>query len=371
MVSTKRAGAAVAEAATNSAATNRRNSLIKMAKLAFCAIGIYTFFLSWSILQERLTTSKYESKTADGNGKFTFFIVLNAIQSLSSVILSSATLLIKNSFYLSSSSSSGRPKKQHKSSSSFFGPINSMILKRYAMISFAGSMASPFGYEAGKYISFITIILAKSGKLLPVALMNWVLYRRAISKKKMVVILMITVGVTLFMMSGHSRKAASAEKTFTAAQSLYGLLLILCNMLIDGSVNSMQDSLFREVKMSSEQMMFWMNLLSFFGMAIYLSVNYLVSGVNSQLWKFVAFVVDHPTSLKDVVSFAFCGSMGQIFVFQTLEGWGSLVLVTITVTRKLFTILLSLWLFRHPINNAQIASLLIVSSALLIESFKK
>lgn len=355
---------------TAATATNRaskainQNSFIKTAKLAFCALGIYTFFLTWSILQERITTSSYPSKNPISTGKFSFFIVLNAAQSLSSLLISVIAIILKRKFFPAL-------KNGNTFDLNFYGPLNRRILKRYAMISIAGSLASPFGYEAGKYISFLTIILAKSCKLLPVALMNWVLYRRSISLKKFIIILMITFGVTLFMIGGSKVKHSSIEKTFTISQSLYGLLLILCNMLIDGSTNSMQDSLFREFKMSSEQMMFWMNGFSFIGMSLYLIGGLFISGINSQLWRFIIFISEHPSSLKDVISFALCGSMGQIFVFQTLEGWGSIVLVTITVTRKLFTILLSLWIFRHPITNTQITSLVIVSSALVLESFKK
>ena len=63
--------------------------------------------------------------------------------------------------------------------------------------------------------------------------------------------------------------------------------------------------------------------------------------------------------------------MGQVFIFLTIEQFGSLVLVTVTVTRKLFTILLSLFWFQHRLNAMQWASVGLVFAALGIESFYK
>lgn len=37
--------------------------------------------------------------------------------------------------------------------------------------------------------------------------------------------------------------------------------------------------------------------------------------------------------------YALTGALGQLFIFETLEAFGSLTLVMITVTRKLFTMI--------------------------------
>jgi UDP-galactose transporter B1 len=49
----------------------------------------------------------------------------------------------------------------------------------------------------------------------------------------------------------------------------------------------------------------------------------------------------HPTLLQPLVLYALTGALGQLFIFETLERYGSLTLVMVTVTRKLFTMMVS------------------------------
>ena len=89
----------------------------------------------------------------------------------------------------------------------------------------------------------------------------------------------------------------------------------------------------------------------------------------SQLLAALKFFRQFPAALLDVLAFSLCGALGQLFIFHTLEHFGSLSLVTITVTRKLFTILLSLFWFNHQINSKQWACVVLVFLALILESF--
>ena len=45
--------------------------------------------------------------------------------------------------------------------------------------------------------------------------------------------------------------------------------------------------------------------------------------------------------LHDILGFCVAGAIGQLFIFATLERFSSLVLVTVTVTRKMLTMVLS------------------------------
>jgi UDP-galactose transporter B1 len=59
-----------------------------VAELAFCIAGIYGCFLTWGVLQERVSTTAYPStddplKTA----KFTHFVFLNLVQSIAACII--------------------------------------------------------------------------------------------------------------------------------------------------------------------------------------------------------------------------------------------------------------------------------------------
>jgi UDP-galactose transporter B1 len=57
--------------------------------------------------------------------------------------------------------------------------------------------------------------------------------------------------------------------------------------------------------------------------------------------------------IRDIALFGLCGAIGQCFIFYSLERYGSLRLVTVTVTRKLFTMLLSVVWFKHELALGQ------------------
>jgi UDP-galactose transporter B1 len=296
-----------------------------------CVLGVYACFLTWGITQERVTSTRYPPDSA----KFTYFILLNTCQA------SIASLVSMAYHYLSHS------VKQTKTSQSFnLLRIPRALRFKYIQLSILNTLASPFGYAALKHIDYPTLILGKSCKLIPVMLMNFVLYRKTFPPYKYFVVALITAGVSSFMLlhpqeTGHKGSASS---------SLFGLGLLFINLLLDGATNSTQDSLFSRHKVSGVAMMFHMNLYSSALMLGHLLLNPL-SG--NEWSKGTAFVLAHPQVLRDILIFCLAGAFGQLFIFYTLQRFGSLSLVTVTVTRKMFSILISVFWFGHSLNLSQ------------------
>lgn len=110
-------------------------------------------------------------------------------------------------------------------------------------------------------------------------------------------------------------------------------------------------------------MMFFMNFFSFLFMVVSLVLPFSsipsfltpvhASGYINELSHSLEFVKNHPTILKDILLFGLTGSIGQLFIFLTLSLYGSLTLVTITVTRKMVTMLLSVFVFEHRLALGQ------------------
>ena len=113
--------------------------------------------------------------------------------------------------------------------------------------------------------------------------------------------------------------------------------------------------------------MFYLNGFSALFMFIYLALN----PFSSELSQSIQFCIAHPLLLRDILIFAVCGAAGQCFVFSVLHEFGSLVLVTITVTRKMFSILISVVYFKHTLSLGQWASVALVFVALSLESLEK
>lgn len=314
-------------------------------QLGFCVFGIYLFFLTWGILQERITTLEYAATLLDGTtvtGRFRFFIALNLIQSLSCTVVAFIVLRLKGQ-------SLGRPSPT--------------LLRHYLKVALSGCLASPFGYASLKHINYPTLILGKSCKLVPVMLMNFLVYRRKFEPYKYFTVFLITAGVTGFMLFEPHKAGGKGA----ASNSLYGLLLLTINLLIDGATNSWQDKIFIDHRVDGLHMMFFMQAFMSFLMSGWLLLNPFTNELGSAL----AFMRQFPAVLPDALMFGLCGAMGQVFVFYTLEHFGSMVLVTVTVTRKLFTVLISLFWFNHRLRVVQWMSVSLVFVALFIEAFYK
>lgn len=82
----------------------------------------------------------------------------------------------------------------------------------------------------------------------------------------------------------------------------------------------------------------------------------------------VQFIASHPTALAPLAAYAVLGGLGQIFIFETISHFGSLTLVMVTVTRKLFTMLLSVFVFGHKLSPGQWLGVAIVFAGIGVEA---
>merc|ERR1712061_564686 len=62
------------------------------------------------------------------------------------------------------------------------------------------------------------------------------------------------------------------------------------------------------------------------------------------------FMTSNPAILKDVILFSVCSAVGQAFIFFTISSFDPLVCTTVTTTRKVFSVLLSILTKGHQLN---------------------
>ncbi|CAG7924140.1 unnamed protein product [Penicillium olsonii] len=331
-----------------------------LAQLVICVLGIYAAFLSWGVLQEAITTTSYPvrppsvTEPEPPTERFTYSLVLNTIQSTFAATTGFFYLLIST------------PKGQ--STPSIFPTRR--ILFPLILVAISSSLASPFGYASLQHIDYLTFILAKSCKLLPVMVLHLTIFRKKYPLYKYGVVLMVTLGVATFSLHhpGTSKKVAAAN----SGSSGWGIFLLAINLLLDGLTNTTQDHVFSSPKLytrfTGPQMMVAQNVLSTALTAAYLLVmpHLSQSGVlhnllpfpippsnETELYGAISFLSRHPEALKHVLGFAACGAIGQLFIFHTLSRFSSLLLVTVTVTRKMLTMLLSVFWFGHSLSGGQ------------------
>ena len=303
----------------------------------FYAFGIYVCFLSWGLLQERITTSDY-----GGNSRFRHFVFMNVCQSLvASAWAYALAMVLRN-------------------------PITrlptSLEARGYFKCALSNSIASPFGYHALKHVNFPTVILAKSCKLVPVMAVGALVFRQRFPLYKYASVALITTGIFIFMFLAESNSSKAAG----SSNSFLGIALVGINLFLDGFTNTAQEHLFKRFKMSSHAMMCFTNMF----MTLLMSL-WLVNPWNDEFSAALRFCMAHPTIVYDILLFCFCGAAGQTFVYFLLESSGSIALVTVTVTRKLFSILLSVAFFGHQVSAGQLLGISLVFAGIVYEEKMK
>jgi UDP-galactose transporter B1 len=339
--------------------------------LIVCVGGIYGTFLTWAVLQERITKTPYAAvprgifaKTPETPVEYwNFPIVLGTIQSVFAAISGSCYLLMKT------------------------GKLNAFSSREVVwpmlLVSITTVLASPFGYASLAHVDYLTYVLAKSCKLVPVMLLHVGLFGKRYPVIKYAVVLAITAGVVIFTLSQSSKKSSSAKQALDTKSKIVGLSLLGVNLLFDGLTNTVQDHIFaakhKYGEMTGAKMMVASNIMATALTVSYLIVTPLIPKAlipaffpvenATELASASQFLTAHPSVMRDVLGFAACGAIGQLFIYATLERFDSIVLVTVTLTRKMLTMLLSLVWFGKKLNLGQWGGIGLVVGGLAIEAW--
>jgi UDP-galactose transporter B1 len=306
--------------------------------------------MTWALLQERLTTKPYGTDALNPE-LFKFPVFLNTVQS--------TFAFLTGYLYLYISTPSGLPTPAIIPTSKLLAPL--------LLVSLTTSLASPFGYASLAHIDYITFILAKSCKLLPVMFLHITIFRKSFPLYKYAVVLAVTAGVAVFTLHSSSKKKHSSANDADKNRT-WGLLLLGINLLLDGLTNTTQDYIFTSFRpFSGPQMMCANNLLGTVitiswlflaphlaatGAGAYLGMDISASS-SGEFTSALSFLAKYPSAWADVLGFSACGAVGQVFIFYTLSQFSSVLLVTVTVTRKMCTMILSVLWFGHRLSGMQ------------------
>lgn len=341
--------------------------------LIVCAGGIYISFLTWGLLQERINTTPYaiepssffpekRETNAPAVEYFRYAVFVNTIQALFAFISGSVYLFL----------STGRYKLL---------PSRSALWPLLG-ISLTTTLASPFGYASLAHVDYLTFVLAKSCKLLPVMFLHITLYNKRYPLSKYLIVFAVTAGVAIFTLY-HPPKPGKSSSKNAAKSSNWGLFLLAINLIFDGLTNTTQDLLFKSPErygvVKGPQMMVSSNFVGFLMQVAYLLIMPLLPQAlvpafipeiaRTELFSAIAFIQRHPAVIYDVLGFCAAGAIGQIFIFSLLERFNSLWLVMVTVTRKMLTMVLSVVWYGKTLTRPQWAGVALVFAALGAEAW--
>lgn len=313
--------------------------------LLVCAGGIYSSFLTWALVQEPLSTRVWPNS----QHKFQAPSVVAAVQATVAMIVGMLYMRQKKCTY-----GAVEFLKDH------YGSL--------AMISLSQSCAGPLAVYSLQYVDYLTYMLAKSCKMIPVLLVHLLLYRTAVSKEKRLVAILVSLGVAVFTLGGSGGKVQESNGSF----SLQGYALLVFSLFLDGLTNASQDKMLKANQRESGKpitgahMMFALNLFIMvwnFGYLILLDrpqvdAARLMLSLDGVIWRYL-------------LTYAVCGALGQCFIFFTLEKYGSLMLVMITVTRKMISMVLSILVFNKKVMPLQWLGIAIVFGGISWEAVCK
>uniref|UniRef100_A0A8B9CPA5 Adenosine 3'-phospho 5'-phosphosulfate transporter 1 n=1 Tax=Anser brachyrhynchus TaxID=132585 RepID=A0A8B9CPA5_9AVES len=167
-------------------------------KLLFCAAGLQASYLTWGVLQERVMTRTYGATETDPGEKFKdsqFLVFMNRI--LAFTVAGLYCALTKQ-------------------------PRHGAPMYKYSFASLSNILSSWCQYEALKYISFPTQVLAKASKVIPVMMMGKLVSRKSYEYWEYLTAALISVGVSMFLLSSAPNRHASTVTTFSGVVLLAG-----------------------------------------------------------------------------------------------------------------------------------------------------
>ena len=319
-----------------------KESLSPMMKLCICVLGMTLSFTCNGLLLEKFCTRKKEmtNQVNELTLTFTFCMFYTAFAQVFQWMRTQNKVVLKT-------------KKN---------PVPLQILILIAVTAFGSTITS---ICALRYVNFITRILGKSCKTIPVMLMGMLLGKRY-PVRKYVSIVLLCSGVAIFMLGGHSASTSAAPAVAASAatdrsDAVWGSLLLLLSLLFDGATGALEDKYMAEYELGAFELMYhlnkWKAILSFIGMLVMNQVN------------------EHTLSLllhqaPSLLALSVSGAFGQAFIFYTIEQFGALTSSVIGTCRKVVSITMSVILFGHVLYNTQIVGIVIVFCALLMNSVR-
>ena len=297
-------------------------------KLMIGAGGIYGAFLYYGSLQEDV----FRYTAADGSSfKEAWF--LQVLEALANVIIGFVGMQLT-------------------------GPTKGIPMQMFA-ISGASQVTAKActSLALANGLSFPVATLAKSGKMAPVMAGSLLLGGASYSVREYLQVAAI-IGGTAIVSMGKKKGGGSSS-------SAMGVAYIILSLVLDGVTAGFQKRLKTEtakagVKPKPYDFMFWTNFYMFLTAVV-------IATVLGEVSTGFGFCADNPEIFSKIIKFAVCSAVGQSFIFYTIANFDPLILSTVTTTRKIFSVLLSIFLKGHSLSATGWSGILFACGGILSE----
>ena len=166
--------------------------------LMICATGLQVSYLTWGLLQERIMTHSYGATPTSPGETFKSSQYLVFVNRILAFITAGLVLHYQ------------RP------------PKTTVPFYKYSYCSLSNIISSWCQYEALKFVSFPTQVLAKASKVIPVMIMGKIVSKNVYEYYQYVTALMISAGMSMFLTSEgvNDKGDGSTETTFAGMSKI-------------------------------------------------------------------------------------------------------------------------------------------------------
>lgn len=312
----------------NGGAVADKAGLPDSVKLMIGAGGIYSAFLYYGSLQEDV----FRYTASDGT-QFKQAWLLQVLEAAANVIVGGIGMQVTGA-------TKGIPKKMFAVSG-----FTQVSAKAFTSLALANGL------------SFPVATLAKSGKMVPVMIGSLLLGGASYTVREYLQVAAIIAGTAIVSMG--KKKGAGAPS------STMGVMFILLSLVMDGVTGGVQKKLKAETKKvgispKPYDFMFWTNVFMCLTAVV-------ISGALGEVTTGLSYITANPEIMNKIVKFALCSAAGQSFIFFTIANFDPLVCTTITTTRKIFSVLLSIFLKGHQLSGQGWGGIALACGGILAE----
>ncbi|XP_046977031.1 solute carrier family 35 member B1 homolog [Vanessa cardui] len=295
-------------------------------RFIFYASSIFICYFIFGMLQEKITRGKYDDE------KFTCALTLVLVQCVVNYTFAKILMFWQH-------------EKDNTRTLYYFSSALTYLLAMVCSI------------MALQWINYPTQVVGKAAKPIPVMILGVLLGRKQYPLKKYLFVFLIVIGIVMFMYKDQEKLPNDESQGMGI-----GEILLLMSLTMDGLTGAVQERIKSESAPSAYSMMLNTNMWS----SIISAIGVLLSG---EIFKFVAFVTQHPEIIVYLVAFALTGALGQLFIFYMVSEFGPLPCSVVTTTRKFFTVLASVIVFGNVLYTRQWIGATLVFSGLFLDIF--
>jgi solute carrier family 35 (UDP-galactose transporter), member B1 len=297
-------------------------------KLLFGTAGVYAAYLSYGMVQEDL----YRYRSDIDGSAFQYVWFLQVLESTASIGLGLA----------------GRK---------ICGGRNDLRLAPFLLSGTSQVFAKVFmslSLVAGA--SFPVATLAKSAKIVPVMIGQLLLGGSKYGPRDYLFATLIVVGTVMLSLGGNHKSSSGGD-------SFAGVAFILLSLVMDGCTGGLQKQLQRDMA-ATPPTTYDFVLYSHLSMV---TVALVISVLTGDLWKGAACLAGDAKILQMVLTVCLLSVVGQSFIFYVIANFDPLVCATITTTRKMWSVLLSIAFKGHHLKAEGYGGLALALTGLLVE----